>query len=169
MRAEKQLLLDEIQSKMGPQATIVLARYHKLDPNLAFSFRSRLGAQGAALEVVKKRLLMKAAAQSGYPLDEGVLSGHSAVIHSEQDPISMTKAIYQFMGEHEEIIEILGGRFEGKTCAPQDVKAISQLPSKEEMRAQFLSVLEAPMAGVLGTIDQLLTSALWCLNNKSQQ
>ena len=45
---------------------------------------------------------------------------------------------------------------------------MSKLPSKDEMRAQFLGTLEAPMAQTLAVMDALLTSVVHCLNNKVQ-
>ena len=50
-----------------------------------------------------------------------------------------------------------------------DVERLSKLPSKDEMRAQFLSVLEAPMSQTLAVMEALLTSVPYCLDNKCKQ
>ena len=54
-------------------------------------------------------------------------------------------------------------------CSASDVEQISKLPSKEEMRAQFLGTLEAPLSQTLGVIEALLTTVMHCLENKSGQ
>jgi large subunit ribosomal protein L10 len=167
MRPEKQLLLDDIKDRIAGSKAIVLASYKRLEPNAASKFRSNLAKTGGSLEVVKKRVLMKAAQVAGLTLDPALLQGHIAVVFATQDPIQTTKAVYQFSKENEEVLEVIGGRFEGTLCSAKDVEQISNLPSKDEMRAQFLGTLEAPLSQSLAVIDALLTSVMHCLDNKS--
>jgi large subunit ribosomal protein L10 len=47
-----------------------------------------------------------------------------------------------------------------------DVEIMSQLPSKDVMRAQFLGLLEAPMAQTLAVMEALISSVVYCLDNK---
>jgi len=169
MRPEKQLLLDEIKDKINASKALVLASYKKLEPNLAAKFRTNISKSGGSLEVVRKRILYKAAKEAGVSLDLGILEGHIAVVFAEQDPIQTTKVIYQFCQEHEEILRVLCGQFEGKFCSAKDVELISKLPSQDEMRAQLLGLFEAPLAQMLGTVDALLTSVIYCMENKSQE
>jgi large subunit ribosomal protein L10 len=49
------------------------------------------------------------------------------------------------------------------------VELISKLPTLLEMRAQFLGLLEAPMTQTLGTIQAMLTSVIYCLDNKAKK
>ena len=169
MRPEKQLLLDEIKDKISASKALVLASYQKLEPNLAAKFRMNISKTGGSLEVVRKRILIKAAKEAGVSLDPDVLEGHIAIVFAEQDPIQTTKVIYQFCQENEEMLNVLGGQFEGKLCSAKDVELISRLPSQDEMRAQLLGLFEAPLAHMLGTVDALLTSVIFCLENKCQE
>jgi large subunit ribosomal protein L10 len=169
MRKEKQLLLDEIKGQIDQANALVLTRYQKMDPNLASTFRMMLMQAGGSFEVVRKRVLVKAAASAGVMLDLSALQGHIGVIFSSGDPISVTKGVYQFAKENEEVLEVLGGRFEGKLFSAADVKQIADLPSKDEMRAMFLGLLEAPMAQTLSTMEALISSVIYCLDNKSQK
>lgn len=169
MRPEKQLLLDEIKHKLDRSTALVLTRYQKMTPNLSSSFRIQLGQSGSDFEVVKKRILLKAAQNAGVSLDADMLQGHIGIVFTAQDPVQMTKSIFQFAKEHEETLEVIGGRFEGQVCTAKDIKIISELPTKDEMRAQLLGLFEAPMANTLSVIEALLSSVMHCLENKSQQ
>lgn len=169
MRQEKQLLLDEIKEKIGGSKALVLAQYRCLEPNISADFRASLEQTGAELEVVKKRIFLKAAESSGIALNTFDMQGHIAVIFASQDPILATKVVYKFCQENEKNIEVVGGCFEGEICSATDVKQISQLPNKEEMQAQLLAVFEAPMAQMLSVMQSLLTSVIYCLDNKTQQ
>lgn len=169
MRQEKQLLLDDIKERIVDSKAIVLASYKRLEPNASAKFRTNLAATGGSLEVVKKRVLVKAAQDAGVTLDPALLQGHIAVVFANQDPVQTTKVVFQFCKENEEVLDVIGGRFEGTVCSAKDVEQISKLPSKDEMRAQFLGTLEAPLSQTLAVIDALLTSVMHCLENKSQE
>ena len=169
MRPEKQFLLDEIKDKIVGSKAIVIASYKKLEPNAASTFRTNLAKSGGSLEVVKKRVLIKAAEVAGVALDPALLQGHIVVVFANDDPIQTTKVVFQFSKENEQVLEVLAGRFDGALCSANDVEQISQLPSKDEMRAQFLSTLEAPLSQTLSVVEALLTSVMHCLDNKSQQ
>ncbi len=169
MRAEKQLLLDEIKEKIDQSKSMVLASYQQLSPNMTAGFRDTLRKQGGCLEVVRKRVLIKAAQAAGISLDSDTLEGHIAVIFAEGDPVSTAKMIFQFSKENEDVLKVLGGRFEGQLCSGKDVEIISQMPGKDEMRAQFLGLLEAPMSQTLAVVEALLSTVMHCLENKAQK
>jgi large subunit ribosomal protein L10 len=84
------------------------------------------------------------------------------------DPLDATKVVFQFSKDNEEILKVLGGKFDGQVYTGADLDALSKLPSLNELRAQFLGLLEAPMSQTLTVIDALLTSVLYCLENKSK-
>lgn len=169
MRPEKQLLLDEIKEKVQNSKALVLASYKKFEPNLVAGFRSNLAKSGGSLEVVRKRILVKAAQVAGVTLDPALLQGHVAVFFADEDPIQTTKLIYQFAKDNEGLVQVLCGRFEGAVCSAKDVEMISNLPSKEVMRAEFLGTLEAPLSQTLAVFEALLTSVIYCVDNKCQE
>lgn len=168
MRPEKQFLLDEIKDKMDQSKGFLLARYSKMDPNLASAFRMILAKAGSDFEVVRKRILLKAAESAGCTLDPGILEGHIGVVFAEVDLLQTTKVVFKFRQENEEVLEVIGGRFEGMLYSAKDIEALSKLPSKDEMRSQFLGLLEAAPSQTLGCMDALLTSIIYCLDNKSK-
>jgi large subunit ribosomal protein L10 len=167
MRPEKSLLLQEIKEKIDNSKALVLATYKQMNPNLAASFRTSIGKTGGSFEIVKKRMLIKAAEKAGFTLDHASLHGHIGVIFADQDLVQTTKCVYQFRKENEGIFDVLGGRFEGALCSAQDMELISQLPSHDEMRSQLLGLFEAPMSQTLAVMESLLCSVLFCLENKA--
>jgi large subunit ribosomal protein L10 len=167
MRQEKSLLLQEIKDKIDESQALVLATYQKMNPNLAAEFRMDVAKTGGTFEVVKKRVLIKAAEEAGFVLDRSNLQGHVGVIFAETDPVETTKCVYKFSKENSKNFVVVGGRFEGNLCTEADLKLISQLPSQNEMRSQLLATFEAPMSQSLATIEAILCSVIFCLQNKS--
>ena len=168
MRKEKQFLLDEIKDKIDGSKAFVLTKYERVNPNMAADFRVRIGKSGGDFEVVRKRIFIKAAQAAGITIDPAVLEGHVGVVFANTDPVQVTKALYAYSKENDDAFTVLAGQFEGKLFSAKDVEVLSKLPSKDEMRAQFLSLLEAPMAQVLSVMDALLTSLMHGIENKTQ-
>lgn len=169
MREEKQLLKQEIIDKIQRHPAFVIMHYAGLTANQANDFRRQMGKIGGDVEVVRKRVLLKAADDAGIELDLSSLNGHIGLVFLGEDPIEATKTVFKFSQEREKVIQVLGGRFDGKLYSGSDVEKLSKLPSKDEMRAQFLSTLEAPMAQTLAVVEALLASVAYCLDNKSKQ
>ena len=169
MRTEKQLLLDEVKDHIEKSPSFVLLSYQGIDPNLASEFRALICDSGGFFFVVRKRIFVRAANEVGISLSREELKGHLGVVYAKDDPIATTKALYRFKGEGKGEMEILGGRFEGTLYSPKEVEELSKLPSQEQMRAEFLGVLEAPMSGTLAVIDAILSSVVNCITNKIEK
>lgn len=169
MRREKQLLLDEVKGQIERFNSFVIMSYTGITANAANDFRRQIANNGGSLEIVRKRILMKAAQAAGVSLDLEALPGHIGLVFAGKDPLETTKLVFKFRQEVGQGIEVVGGRFDGQLYSGPDMEALSKLPSKDEMRAQFLGTLEAPMAQTLAVMDALLTSVAHCLENKCQK
>lgn len=169
MRDEKNLLLDEIKGKLQKSNSFIITRYSKLTPNVSHELRARLLKMGAELEVVKKRVFVKAAESFGVTLNVDEMQGHIGVVFSSQDALEAVKAVIAFGKGNEKIVDVIAGRVDGESYNAVQMKALSELPSKDEMRAQLLGLFEAPMAQTLAVVEALLCSPLYCLENKAKQ
>lgn len=169
MRAEKTLLRDEIREMLDSYGTFVIMGYSGLTANAAGSFRNEVVKLGGGLEVVKKRVLLKAAEAAGVHLSEDALQGHIGLVFAGEDPIPITKLVCKMSKETNEQVVVLGGRFDGSLYSADQVKMLAELPGKDEMRAQLLAVFEAPMQQTVSVMNTLLTSIVYCLENKSKE
>lgn len=168
MRAEKQLLLDEINECIDHSQGIIITRYTKLTPQLSWTFGEELSKTKSKFKVVKKRILYKAAEKKNLPFESSEYEGHIGVVFVGGDLIETTKAVVKFQNDNEGTLEIITGQIEGKACSAGEILEYSKLPAKDVMRAQFLGTLEAPMASTLAVIESLLTSVPFCIENKNK-
>jgi len=169
MRDEKNLLKQEIVDKLDISPSFVVMKYSKLTANAANDFRREVRKLGGDVKIIRKRVLFKAGDDAGINFDFANTEGHVGVIFLGGEPIEVTKFVFKFSQDQGKILEVLGGRFEGQTYSGPDVEKLSKLPSKNEMRAQFLGLLEAPMAQTLAVMEALLTSVPHCLQNKCKK
>lgn len=168
MRKEKQYLLEEIQGKIVRSA-FILMKYQGFHANMANQFRRELAKVDAELEVVRKRLLMKASAVAQVPLDSSLLEGHIGIVFTENDPLATAKLVVKFGETNNKAVEIIGGRIDGQLYSGADVEELSKLPGKEEMRSLLLGTFEAPLSQTLAVFEALLSSVVYCLDNKASQ
>ncbi|HRD56084.1 MAG TPA: 50S ribosomal protein L10 [Parachlamydiaceae bacterium] len=169
MRQEKQLFLDEIKGQIENSKTFLIMRNLGIGANLANSFRTDLAKFGGYVEIVPKRTMVKAAKEAGVDLNVDDLKGHIGLIFAGQDPLETLKGAFKFKQDNNKLIEIIGGQFEGKLHTAEQMEALSKLPNLDGMRSMMLSVLEAPLSNVLSVMNALVSSVVYCLDNKSKQ
>ncbi len=169
MRKEKQLLLDEIAEKLKGSTAFVVMRYQNMDPNLSYLFREHLRKVKGEFYTVQKRVFLKASESCGVSFDGYTLHGHVGIVYSLEEPLDVVKSLYEFSKTQQDVLEVLGGYYDGEVCSSDTMKTISALPSLDELRAQLVGVIQAPLVDVVSAINALLTSVMNCIDNKIQK
>lgn len=170
MRQEKQYLQDAIVEPMDKHGAFVIMNYARIPANTMNQFRRDIASLGGKVKMTRKRILAKAFKTAGIEFMLEEIPGHVGVVFSGADPIEGIKAAFQFCTEAGgKNARILAGRIEGKVYSGQDVETLSKLPGKDEMRAQLLATLEAPMSQTLAVMEALVSSVVYCLDNKCKQ
>jgi len=152
---------------MGKNPSFLITEYKALEANKVSEFRNQLRKLGGNFEVVKKRIFLKALKEKGLQLRLDQLPGHIGLIFASLDPVETTKAVVTFSDANQKAISLVGASLDGVLIDQADVARIALLPSKDQMRAQLLGLLEAPMAQTLSVIEALLASVPCCLDNKA--
>lgn len=166
MRAEKQLLLNDIKEKIDYSKGFIITQYNKMDSNLTANLRFSLYQTGSELEVIRKTIFAKAAQAAGFSISTETLGGHIGIIFALEDILKTSKTLFQFKKENGGFLEVIGGQFDGQLYSAKDMETFSTLPSKAEMQAQFLATLEAVPSQFLAAQEALLSSLCYCLDNK---
>lgn len=168
MRQEKNLLLDEIKEKIESSNAFILTKYENVTPLEAWNVRQNLSKTKGELEIVKKRILIKALEKCGltYQLDD--LTGHIAVVFIADDPIANIKVVFNFANETKKM-EVISGEMEGKKYDKNEMEMLSKIPPLNDLRAQFVGLLEAPMSQTISAMQSLLTSILYILEEKQKK
>lgn len=169
MRKEKQLLFDEIKEKVKLSKALLVAKYERITTREMWAFRNTLSKNFSELEVVKKRILLKVLQKCGYSYDPKELSGHIAVVFvgTPGDAVSAAKVVFEFSKETNKI-QFVRGEIDGASYLKEDLIALCGLPSINELRAQFLGLLEAPMSQTLSVMQSILTSVMFALEEKKK-
>ncbi len=140
-REQKQKDLDALTEQFQKATAAMLVGFQKMTVSKDQELRNQLREAGITYTVVKNTLARKAAA--GTPFEQAVehFKGVTALALSEQDPVTLSKAISKFTKANPDIFTFKAGIVEGKVVALGDVEAIASLPSKEELISKIMFLI----------------------------
>ena len=115
--------------------------------------RNKFREAGVEYTVVKNTLTRLAARECGYDFDE-VLNGTTSFAVSTGDPIAPARIVSQFAKQNK-VLTIKGGFVEGKAVSVEELNAFGELSSKNDLVAQVLGTLLAPISSLAFVLDQI--------------
>ena len=153
--SEKVDKVEELTAAMSNAKAIYLADFTGLDVAKVTGLRNKLREAEVGYQVVKNRLAKRAAAEAGISgLDEHLI-GPTAIAFSTEDPIAPAKILQDFADE-DDTFSIKTGFMDGRVLSPDEIKALSKLPSREELLGKVLGSVQSPMYGLAGVLNGLL-------------
>ena len=106
---------------------------------------------------------------------QSLFRGQLAVILGYDDPVLPAKVLRDFIKNErcEEKMRLRGGVLDGASLAPERIKAVADLPSKNELLSMFLSALQGPVRGFVVGLNQIIRGIVAVLaaiqENKSKK
>jgi large subunit ribosomal protein L10 len=167
-RSQKQELVGAYEQGLGEAPHVFLLGYKGISVPQVTELRSKVREVGAHYVVVKNRLAKRAI--SGKPLHalEGELRGPTAVAYSEDDPVALAKALTDF-AKTAPMLEFKGGLLNGQQVAAEQIKDIANLPSREELIAKLLFLLQSPISRFARTLAAIPRDFVVVLDQISKQ
>ena len=157
--AEVELLTEKMQNSEG----LILADFSGLTVAEVNDLRSRCRAQGVEFRVVKNRLARRAATAAEVSDLEDLLKGPTAIAFGYESPVEPAKVLAEFAKENDKV-EIKGGFLEGKIITLAEVKALSELPGREELLAMIARGFNAPTQGFVNVLQGTVGGFVRALN-----
>jgi large subunit ribosomal protein L10 len=143
-REQKETLVSSYQDGLAKAPNVFLMDYTGISVPEVTDLRNRLRETGGSYVVIKNRLARLAI--KGEALDElsDVLEGPVAVAYSESDVVSLAKALTEFAKEVP-ALELKAGLVEGQRVDAEEIKQIASMPSREELIAKLLFLMQSPV------------------------
>ena len=152
--SEKKKIVENLQDRFSKSAIVIITDYKGLDVATINQLRGKLKEENIEYQVVKNTLLTRASAETDVDLIKDHFIGPSAVALSYDDPVAPAKIIMDFAKEHK-ALEVKVGVMNGKALDAGQIKALSMLPSREELLAKFLSVLNGVPTSLVRTLSEI--------------
>ena len=145
---EKAATVAEVHEKLKAARVAIVTEYRGL--TLAQMTRLRRAIRDASGEyrVIKNTLARRALKDTAYGGLDHLLEGPNGWVLGYEDPVAVSKTLVKFVEENEKLA-IKGGLFEGEFLDRVKVKALAQLPSRPELQAMLLALMQAAVVSLL--------------------
>ena len=147
---------------------LIVTDYKGLDVAGMSQLRSKLRGVQAEFHVVQNSLVRLVAKDLGQAGLEPGLTGPSAMISGSGEVALAAKVLRDFIKEKEKPTVKIGA-LQGAILSAQDVGAIADLPSREQLYGMLVGTLAAPMQRLVGTLNQKLASVVYVLKAYQEQ
>jgi large subunit ribosomal protein L10 len=142
-KAKKAVQIDKLAHELEGSTSAIVGTFAKLTVSQDFELRKVVRSAGGRYRVLKNKLAARAS--KGTKVEQALqgLKGVSSVAYTGGDPVALAKALSTWMQENAEYTFKLG-IIEGQVITVEEVKQLATMPSKEEIFAKLLFLINAP-------------------------
>lgn len=152
-REQKQKDLNALTEELSNSKSAMVIGFNKVTVAKDQEFRNQLRTAGAKFQVVKNTIARLAVKDSDYAGVGDQFKEMSAIAWTDSDPVVLSKTISKFVKDNKDFYTFKAGVVEGKVVDFSQVESIASLPSKEELIAKLLFVLNAPAQQIASVIN----------------
>jgi large subunit ribosomal protein L10 len=142
-KARKIEQVQELGQDIQQAKTAILATFSGLKAAQTEDLRKTVRSAGAKFQVVKNTLAERAA--QGTPLEAVMkgLTGVTSIAYTTGDPVTLAKALQKYAKDNPEL-KFKVGVVEGRVIQIKEIEALATMPSREEIMAKLLFLINAP-------------------------
>jgi large subunit ribosomal protein L10 len=150
---QKQAMVAEVAAKLAAAQSVIVAEYRGLDVGQVTQLRAKARKSGVYLRVLKNTLARRAVKGTPFEKLSDRLVG-PLMYGISPDPVAGAKVLSEFAKENERFV-IKAGAMPNTVMSDKDIKALALLPSREELLAKLLGTMQAPVAKLARTLNEV--------------
>jgi large subunit ribosomal protein L10 len=151
-RAEKLTELQDLEQAFGGAESAVLLNYRGIKVSEVTELRRQVRAAKGTYRVVKNTLAKRALKGTKFEALTEHLRETTAIAYSASDPVGLAKVLTTFM-KTVPVLQIKAAVVQGRAVKPAEVADLASLPSKPELYAKLLFLLQAPMVQIVTVLN----------------
>ena len=150
---EKKAVVAEVSAEVAKAKGIFVAEYRGLEVGSMTELRARARKSGVYLRVLKNTLARRAVA--GTPFEKLAEQMVGPLVYGiSSDPVATAKVLNEFAKANEKLV-IKAGAMPNAVITAKEVKALASMPSREQLIAQLLGTMQAPVAQFVRTLNEV--------------
>jgi large subunit ribosomal protein L10 len=150
---QKQAMVAEVAARLAAAQAVIVAEYRGLDVGRVTQLRAKAKKSGLYLRVLKNTLARRAV--KGTPFEKLSASMVGPLMYGiAADPVAGAKVLSEFAKDNE-LFVIRGGALPNSMMSDKDIKALALLPSREELLARLMGTMQAPVAKLARTLNEV--------------
>jgi len=153
-KAKKGEIIEKLEKAVKSAKSLVFVNFHGLTVANVSALRRKLRAEKVGYTVSKKTLLRRVLDAAKYEGEMPAIEGEIALAYGE-DLLAPAREVWSFQKDHKETISIVGGVFDGKYMDKAAMLSIATIPSRETLIAQFVQLINSPIARFAVVVNQI--------------
>jgi large subunit ribosomal protein L10 len=151
-RVEKQAEVGELERAFKDAESAILVDFSGLNVPQATELRRQVRAVNASYRVVKNTLAKRALKGTSFESLDEFFVGTTALAYTGSDVVALAKTLTTF-AKTAPTLRIKIAVVEGKSIEAAEVSDLAALPSRPELLARLLFVLQGPMQQLVGVLN----------------
>lgn len=159
-----------LKEMLGKAETIFVCEYRGLTVAKSTEIRSRIRKAGGEMKIARNTLMRRALEEMGHPAPEELTSGPNVYTLVYGEISEVAKALRDFSKEKGNEALIVKGGIMGKEILSQaQIFDLADLPSREQLVAQVVGTIAAPLRGLLTVLSGPARGLVTCLSQVQEQ
>ena len=152
-KPEKESAVAEFKQRLQENEVAVISKYVGITVAQVTELRRKMRESGIEYKVYKNTLAAIALKEMGLEAAAKYMDGPTAWAFSK-DPAAPAKILKDF-SKLVDKVAMCGGVVSGKVVGPDSMKALADLPSVDQLRAQVVGVIAMPLRNLVGALSAL--------------
>lgn len=150
---EKAETVAAVHQRLKSAKMAIVTEYRGLTVAQMTRLRREIRQASGEYHVIKNTLVRRALRDTAFGDLEKLLEGPNGWVFAYDDPVLLSKTLIKFADDNDKLA-IKGGMFEGRYMDTAGVKVLSQMPSKPELQAKLLAMINAPATQLARLIQE---------------
>jgi len=146
-KEKKIAVIQDVSDILANSKLVVVARYQGTSVKAMQELRRQARDSQTQVRIVKNRLFKKAVEQNEKlkNTDTSFLTGQLMYASSNEDELAPAKVVADFAKSEPQIEFVAAFSKDGLVMPAEDVQALADLPTKDQLKAQLVGLLSSPL------------------------
>jgi large subunit ribosomal protein L10 len=150
---QKKAVVAEVSEVAANAHSAIAAEYIGLSVDAMTGLRAKARESAVYMRVVKNTLARRALAGTEFECMAESLTGPLVYAFSQEDPGAAARVISDFVKSNDKLVVKLVS-IGGKLLAPEDIKRLANMPTKDQAISMLMSVMKAPIEKFVRTLNE---------------
>jgi large subunit ribosomal protein L10 len=150
---DKQAIVAELSEVVKNAVSAIAADYRGLAVSDMTDLHKSAREKGVHMRVYRNTLARRAIKETNFACLDEALSGPIVLFFSQDEPGAAARLIRDFIKQNE-TLEVKALAMDGQLLGPDQLKAVADLPSRDEALATLMSVMQAPVTKFVRTLNE---------------
>lgn len=150
-KTRREELLAQYIDLLNQSQAVFLTEFSAMEVKRMEELRAEVRKADGRFYVTKNTLLRIALQETGRPVPEDLLKGQTSASFALGEAPALAKAISEF-AKSEEKLTLKGGILNKDLLTSEQVEALAQLPSLDQLRAQIIGLISAPAQNITSAV-----------------